>query len=88
MEETNWLLVVIGLVSLVLTIIVPLVAYLNSITTRTRNELNNHQTHVAETYATKNDVKDLGDRMERQLSAGFDNIEKILFKQRAYERRE
>ncbi|PCH95341.1 MAG: hypothetical protein COB83_08855 [Gammaproteobacteria bacterium] len=77
-QTTNWLLVVIGLVGLVLTIVVPLVAYLNSVATKTRNELNNHKTHVAETYSTKDDVKNLGDRMERQMSVGFDNLKEFL----------
>jgi hypothetical protein len=63
---------------LVLAIVVPLVAYLNSVATKTRNELNDHKTHVAETYATKNDVKELGDRMERQFTKSFDNLKEFL----------
>lgn len=77
-ETTNWLSVVIGLSGLILAIVVPLVAYLNSVATKTRNELNDHKTHVAETYATKNDVKDLGDRMERQFAKSFDNLKEFL----------
>lgn len=77
-QASNWLLVVIGVASLVLAIVVPLVAYLNSVATKTRNELNDHKTHVAETYATKNDVKDLGDRMERQFAKSFDNLKEFL----------
>jgi hypothetical protein len=77
-ETTNWLLVGIGLASLVLAIVGPLVAYLNSVATKTRNELNDHKTHVAETYATKNDVKELGDRMERQFTKSFDNLKEFL----------
>jgi sensor histidine kinase regulating citrate/malate metabolism len=77
-DTTNWILVVIGLVSLVLTIVVPLVAYFNNATNKTRNELSDHKTHVAETYATKHDVKEVGDRMERQMSAGFDNLKELL----------
>jgi hypothetical protein len=77
-QTTDWLLVVIGLVSLVLTIVVPLVVYLNSAVNKNRNELSDHKTHVAETYATKHDVKEVGDRMERQMSAGFDNLKALL----------
>ena len=77
-EPTNWLLVVIGAIGLILTIVVPLVAYLNSMATKTRNELNDHKTHVAETYSTKNDVKELGDRMERQFTKSFDNLKEFL----------
>lgn len=75
---TSWLVVIIGIVGVLLTIAVPLIAYLNSVAHRTSNELNNHKTHVAETYATKNDVKDVGDRMERQMQAGFDNLKELL----------
>tara|TARA_R110002033_G_scaffold12384_2_gene37593 strand:+ start:4791 stop:5057 length:267 start_codon:yes stop_codon:yes gene_type:complete len=74
----NWLVVIIGIVGVLLTIAVPLVAYLNSVANKTRAELSNHKTHVAENYATKNDVKDLGDRMERQMKAGFDNLKELL----------
>ncbi|MGI2107855.1 hypothetical protein ACRN9C_00395 [Shewanella frigidimarina] len=78
MELTNWLLVIVGIVGVLLTIAVPLIAYLNSVVHKTSNELSNHKTHVAENYATKNDVKDLGDRMERQMQAGFDNLKQLL----------
>jgi len=77
-ETTNWLLVVIGLVSLILAIVVPLVAYLNSVANKTRNELSEHKTHVAEFYAKKGDVTELGERMERQMSAGFSNLKELI----------
>lgn len=77
-ETTNWLLVVIGIVSLVIAIVVPLIAYLNGVANKTRSELSDHKTHVAETYATKNDVKDLGDRMESQMKSGFQNLKDFL----------
>ncbi|MGI2173977.1 hypothetical protein ACNH6B_05155 [Shewanella basaltis] len=75
---TSWLVVIIGIVGVLLTIAVPLIAYLNSVAHKTSTELSNHKTHVAENYATKNDVKDLGDRMERQMQAGFDNLKQLL----------
>lgn len=79
MEQlTNWLLVIIGIVGMLLTVVVPLIAYLNSVTHKTRAELSNHKTHVAETYATKHDVKELGDRMERQMEKGFENLKDFL----------
>jgi Tfp pilus assembly protein PilE len=78
MELTSWLLVTLGIVGVLLTIAMPLIAYLNSVAHKTSNELSNHKTHVAETYATKNDVKDVGDRMERQMQAGFDNLKELL----------
>jgi Tfp pilus assembly protein PilE len=78
MELSSWILVVLGIVGVLLTIAMPLIAYLNSVAHKTSNELSNHKTHVAETYATKNDVKDVGDRMERQMQAGFDNLKELL----------
>lgn len=79
MEQlTNWLLVIVGFIGLFLTVVVPLIAYLNSVTHKTRTELSNHKTHVAETYATKHDVKELGDRMERQMEKGFENLKTFL----------
>lgn len=79
MEQlTNWLLVIIGIVGMLLAVVVPLIAYLNSVTHKTRTELSNHKTHVAETYATKHDVKELGDRMERQMEKGFENLKTFL----------
>lgn len=77
-DTTNWLLVVISFIALVLTVVVPLVAYLNNVATKARNELSDHKTHVAENYATKDDVKDLGDRMERQMKSGFENLKQFL----------
>ena len=79
---TNWILIAIGMVGLMLTIALPLVAYLNSVASKARHEISTHKTHVAENYATKDDVKDLGDRMERQMIQGFDNLEKLLSKRK------
>jgi len=78
MEISNWLLVVISFLGLMLTVVIPLIAYFNRSMTKNTHLLSEHKTHVAENYATKNDVKDLGDRMERQMSAGFDNLSKLL----------
>ena len=41
-------------------------------------DLAEHKTHVAETYATKDDVKELGDRVERNMDSGFDRIYNLL----------
>lgn len=75
---TDWLLVLIGFIGLVMTVVIPLIAYLNSVAHNTRAELSNHKTHVAENYATKHDVKELGDRMERQMEKGFENLKQFL----------
>lgn len=73
---------VVAIIGLVLSVIVPLVAYLNSVATKARNEISDHKTHVAETYATKDDVKDLGDRVERQMKSGFENLKLFLTNRR------
>jgi len=77
-QAINWILVAISVIGLVLTVVMPLVAYLNSVTTKTRNELSEHKTHVAEFYAKKGDVTELGERMERQMSAGFSNLKELI----------
>lgn len=46
--------------------------------TAVSKDLAEHKTHVAETYATKDDVKELGDRMERNMASGFDRIYNLL----------
>ncbi len=78
MEVSNWMLVGIGLLTVALLIVVPLVASLYSSQKATEKELSKHQIHVAETYATKHDVKELGDRMERQMKDGFENLKQLL----------
>jgi|GEM_PF-1159230 len=82
MEIKDWLWVGFTFVGLLITIVLPLIAYFNSTMTKNRNLLSEHKTHVAETYATKNEVEKLGDRiernMERQMKTGFDNLKELL----------
>lgn len=78
METTNWLLVVIGFFGLMLTVVIPLIAYFNSRINRNSTELSNYKTHVAEFYAKQGSVTELGERMERQMSAGFSNLKELI----------
>ena len=78
MGLTDWLLVIIGVCGLFISVVVPLIAYLNNLAHKTSAELNTHKIHVAETYATKNDVKEIGDRMERQIAHSFENLKDLL----------
>lgn len=78
MELSNWLLVAIAFMGLILSIMVPLIANILHMAKATDKELARHQTHVAEQYATKHDVRELGDRMERQMKDGFENIKQLL----------
>ena len=79
----GYLRLAVSVIALILVIIVPLVGYLNSVATKARNEISDHKTHVAENYATKDDVKNLGDRMERQMEKGFENLKQFLTNRRS-----
>ncbi|MUK40999.1 hypothetical protein GNP61_05435 [Aliivibrio fischeri] len=46
-------------------------------------ELSDLKTHVAETYATKDEVKDVIERVERQIETGFNRIYETLNKRDA-----
>ncbi|WP_025821929.1 hypothetical protein [Shewanella marina] len=74
----NWLMVAVAVTSLVLSVCIPILVGLFNSHKKTAKELSEHRTHVAEKYATKDDVKYLGDRMERQMKDGFNNIKEIL----------
>lgn len=78
MELSNGLSVAIGFIGIALTVLVPLVASIYNSQKATDKELARHQTHVAEQYATKHDVRELGDRMERQMKDGFENLKQLL----------
>ena len=79
----GYLRLAVSVIGLILVIIVPLVGYLNNVATKARNEISDHKTHVAENYATKDDVKNLGDRMERQMEKGFENLKQFLTNRRS-----
>lgn len=81
-DLSNWILVFIGFMGLALTIIVPMVASIYRAQKATDKDLSKHQIHVAETYATKHDIRELGERMERQMQAGFDNLKQLLTNRR------
>lgn len=74
----DWIMVAIGVVGLILTITAPLFVGLYRTHQSTAKELSEHKTHVAETYATKDDVKELGDRMERSMANGFEQIKELI----------
>ena len=82
MEIKDWLWVAFTLVGILIAIVIPLIAYFNSTMTKNSHLINEHKTHVAETYATKNEVEKLGDRiernMERQMKTGFDNLKELI----------
>ncbi|GIU12925.1 hypothetical protein [Shewanella sp. MBTL60-007] len=73
-DSLDWIRVFLAIGGLVLTVLVPLFVGLFNSQKNTAKELSEHKTHVAESYATKDDVKDLGDRIERQMKDGFTNL--------------
>ncbi|BDU38742.1 hypothetical protein [Vibrio nigripulchritudo] len=72
--DPNWLNAAIAFCTFVTLILSLLIGYLF----RLSKELGEHKTHVAETYATKDDVKELGDRIERSMVKEFDRIHALL----------
>ncbi len=72
--DPNWVNVILALGSLLTLLLSLLIGYLF----RLSNELNEYKTHVAETYATKDDVKELGARIERSMVKEFDRIHSLL----------
>ncbi|MFQ3203377.1 MULTISPECIES: hypothetical protein [unclassified Pseudoalteromonas] len=77
-QVATWLMVAIAFISLVLTILVPLLVSLFNAHKATAKELSDHKTHVAETYATKTDFDKLTDRMESRMRDGFETLQKLL----------
>ncbi|MFC4654376.1 hypothetical protein ACFO3I_04960 [Rheinheimera marina] len=82
MELINWLMVIIGFLSLVVAVMVPLISHLYGVVHTTSSELSKHQTHVAENYSTKIEVEKLAYRIERQMRDGFDNLKDLLTNRR------
>jgi hypothetical protein len=74
----EWVTVAIAGISLVLSIVVPLIAHLYGVVHRNSRDLSDHKTHIAENYPTKIEVEKLGYRIERQMKDGFDNLKEIL----------
>lgn len=83
MDFANTTMAIVAVLGLILTVVVPLVGWLAKSNNATRQQLSDHKQHVAEKYATKDDVRELGDRMERQMAKGFENIEKLITSRKA-----
>ncbi|WP_417762177.1 hypothetical protein [Shewanella sp.] len=73
----------IAMLGLIFTVVVPLVGWLAKSIATTKQDLSDHKTKVAETYATKDDVRDLGDRLERQMNTGFESIKDLITNRKA-----
>lgn len=73
MEVTAWHIVT-GVVSLALTMLVPLLVNLYARINANSTELSQHKTHVAEHYATKDDVREIATRLERHMDKQFEQL--------------
>ncbi|WP_054744885.1 hypothetical protein [Shewanella algae] len=74
MEVTNWIVAIAAIISIVITVALPLLSYLNSTNNATRQELADHKTHVAENYATKDDMRNMVERLERHMDKQFEQL--------------
>lgn len=72
----EWISAVVALALLVVTLIGALINKMGGL----GREVANLKTHVAENYATKDEMKDLAQRVERQIETGFDRMIEILKK--------
>lgn len=70
----EWLAALAAIGMLIVVVVGAVITRLSSVS----KDLAEHKTHVAENYATKDDVKQLGDRMERNMTSGFDRIYNLL----------
>ena len=74
--DASWTNTLVGVLSLLSVLLGALIAKYLSVT----KELSDFKTHVAENYATKDEVKDVIERVERQIEIGFNRIYEILNK--------
>lgn len=77
--DPNWLNALVALASLLTLLTSVLIGYLF----RLSKELSDYKTHVAQSYATKEELKDMAERMERQMETGFNRIIETLKQGRA-----
>ena len=77
--DPTWLSALVALATLLVVLIGALISKLFSLS----KELADYKTHVAESYATKEEVKDGFERLERQLETGLTRIYESLKREAA-----
>lgn len=77
--DPTWLSALVALATLLVMLIGALIGKLFSLS----KELADYKTHVAESYATKEEVKDGFERLERQLETGLTRIYESLKREAA-----
>lgn len=68
--DAGWLNALVTLATLLVVLTSMLIGYLFKLS----KELSNYKTHVAESYATKDEFKDHAERLERQMETGFNRL--------------
>ncbi len=77
--DANWANVMIGMASFLTLLLSLLIGYLF----RLSKEMSEYKIYVARNHATKDELKDLGERVERQIETGFKQMMNILDKRDA-----
>ncbi|WP_375750949.1 hypothetical protein [Vibrio sp. HN007] len=77
--DANWVNALIGLASFLTLLLSLLIGYLF----RLSKEVSEYKTYVAKHHATKEELKDLAIRLERQIETGFNRIYETLNKRDA-----
>ncbi|MEZ8455219.1 hypothetical protein AB6C42_06195 [Vibrio cyclitrophicus] len=77
--DPTWLSALVAFATLLVMLIGALISKLFSLS----KELADYKTHVAESYATKEEVKDGFERLERQLETGLTRIYESLKREAA-----
>jgi len=75
--DPTWINALVGIASLLVVLTSMLIGYFFKLS----KELSNYKTHVAETYATKDEFKDHAERLERQMENGFNRLYETLNRQ-------
>ncbi|MCG7497755.1 hypothetical protein MHO82_12865 [Vibrio sp. Of7-15] len=76
--DPSWINALVGVASFLTLLSSILIGYLF----RLSKELSDHKLHVARYMATKNELKDLTVRVERQMESGFDRLSELLKKEK------
>lgn len=72
--DPNWLNALVALVTLL--VVLTSIAIRNHF--KLSKELSDYKTHVAESYSKKDEVTELGKRLEQQMQKGFDRLYETL----------
>ncbi|MGF1764914.1 hypothetical protein [Aliivibrio kagoshimensis] len=72
--EASWLNALVALATFLTLLLSLLIGYLFRLT----REMSEYKIYVARNHATKEELKDLGERVERQIETGFTQMMNVL----------